>query len=97
MIGHQHLQSQLFGIGYLSGRNAAAVHGDQQVAAPFCDRAHRLHVEAVALFKTRRNIVAEPFPFRQMGKDRKHQGRRRDSVGVVVAVHADVGSRFGRG
>jgi hypothetical protein len=86
MVGHDHIQPHLPGIGHLGHAADATVHRDQHLRG-LCNPANGVQVQPVAFVHAVGDVGADPRPGHLQ---RAHQQRgRADAVHVEVAVDAD--------
>ena len=88
MVGDDHVQPELLGLGHLAGGGDAAVDRQHERAAVRRQPLEHAGIEPVALVEAARQSPAHLGA--ELPEHVHGQHRRRDSVDVVVAVHADL-------
>ena len=94
MVGDDDLEPERVRQLDLGDPGDAAVDRQDEVETLLGEPGQRLGVEAVALLEARRQMPGDVGA--KLTKEQHGQRRRADSVGVVVAVHADASARVDR-
>jgi len=87
MIGHDHIQPEQHAVGHRLHITDTAVHRDHQPEAILGQHTQRRRVQAIALLDAVRDVRLDHRA--QRAQSLHHQGRRRHTVGVEVAIHGN--------